>query len=238
MWLSPDCKHFSKAKGGKPVSKKIRGLAWTAVRWAKAVKRPRVIVLENVEEFETWGPVARDTASRARSRKGQTFARSSGDSSGSATSSSTELRACDYGAPTIRKRLFLIARCDGRPIVWPAPTHGKGRAFAWRTAAECIDWSHRVPVDLRARSRSRTNTLRRIARGIRRYVIDSPRPFIVNPSHLHGDPLDSPMRTIAAGGLHAAEVRAFLVATTETRRRAARPDSPVPPSRRVIDSGS
>ena len=137
MWLSPDCKHFSKAKGGKPVSKEIRGLAWVAVRWAATV-RPRVIILENVEEFKTWGPV--NDGIPVKSENGRTF-----NSFVNALKKHgydvdwRELRACDFGAPTIRKRLFLIARCDGLPIVWPAPTHGSGK-LPYRTAAEIIDW--------------------------------------------------------------------------------------------------
>lgn len=202
MWLSPDCKHFSKAKGGKPVSKKIRGLAWTAVRWAKAV-RPRVIVLENVEEFQTWGPVDRETNRPCPERKGQTFR--------SFVRRLTrlgyevqwrELRACDYGAPTIRKRLFLIARCDGQPIVWPVPTHGKNRAQPWRTAAECIDWSIPCPSIFERKKALADNTLRRIARGIDRYVLNNPRPFIVGLGGRQGQsperPIDKPYQTITA----------------------------------------
>ena len=142
-WFSPDCKHFSKAKGGKPRDKRIRGLAWVAVRWA-AMVRPRVIILENVEEFQTWGPLLAD-GTPCPARRGDTF-RSfvhQMQEQGYAVEW-RELRACDYGAPTTRKRLFLIARCDGKPIVWPAPTHGapgstgvKSRALKpWRTAAE------------------------------------------------------------------------------------------------------
>src|SRR4051812_28488570 len=139
MWLSPDCKHFSKAKGGKPVSPRVRGLAWVAVRWAKAVQ-PRIIVLENVEEFQTWGPVDRETGRPCPERRGVTFKRFVGRLRALGyVVEWRELRACDYGAPTIRKRLFLVARRDGQPIVWPTPTHGKGRAHPWRTAAECID---------------------------------------------------------------------------------------------------
>lgn len=186
MWLSPDCKHFSKAKGGKPVSKRVRGLAWVAVRWAAAV-RPRVIVLENVEEFQTWGPVLVDTGRPCPERKGKTFRafvaklRTLGYQV-----EWRELRACDYGAPTIRKRLFLVARCDGAPIVWPTPTHGKGRAKPWRTAAECIEWSVPCPSIFGRKKPLAENTLKRIARGLRRFVIESPRPFIVPLTH-HGE---------------------------------------------------
>jgi DNA (cytosine-5)-methyltransferase 1 len=196
MWLSPDCRHFSKAKGGKPVVKKIRGLAWFAVRWAKAV-RPRVIVLENVEEFQGWGPVLAN-GTPCPERKGQTFRafvrrlRRLGY-----LVEWRELRACDYGAPTIRKRLFLIARCDGEAIRWPAPTHGKGRALPWRTAAECIDWAIPCPSIFERKKPLAENTLRRIGRGIRRFVFECPKPFIV-PAYYNNRPtsLDEPLQTI------------------------------------------
>lgn len=190
MWLSPDCKHFSKAKGGKPVSKKVRGLAWVAVRWAKAV-RPRVIVLENVEEFQTWGPLGDDDRPCPR-RKGRTFRMFVGRLRALGYEvQHRELRACDFGAPTIRKRLFLIARCDGQPIVWPKATHGKGTPKPWRTAAECIDWSVPCPsifatsaeilaeLGVRAVRPLAIPTLKRIARGLRRYVIECAKPFLV-----------------------------------------------------------
>ena len=179
MWLSPDCKHFSKAKGGKPVSKRVRGLAWVAIRWASAV-RPRVIVLENVEEFKDWGPVLA-TGRPCPVRKGQTFRsfKRKLEHLGYEVDHG-EMRACDYGAPTIRRRLFLIARCDGQPIVWPTPTHGKGRPFPWRTAAECIDWSIPCPSIFSRPRPLADNTLKRIAAGLRRYVIESPRPYFVS----------------------------------------------------------
>jgi DNA (cytosine-5)-methyltransferase 1 len=203
MWLSPDCRHHSKAKGGKPVEKKIRGLAWTACRWAKAV-RPRVIVLENVEEFQQWGPLMKvDGGWRPDpARKGHTFNRFVARLRRLGYRVEwKELRACDYGTPTIRKRLFLIARCDGRPIVWPAPTHGKGREYAWRTAAECIEWSIPCPSIFERKKPLADNTLRRIARGITRYVIDSPKPFLVqyySAKRLGDDrvsPIDAPLGT-------------------------------------------
>ncbi|MHB0881635.1 DNA cytosine methyltransferase [Paenibacillus sp. SEL1] len=185
-WFSPDCKHFSKAKGGKPVAKEIRGLAWVAVRWAATVK-PRVIMLENVEEFTTWGPLTPD-GYPDKKQKGRTFRafvnalRRQGY-----RVEWKELRACDYGAPTIRKRLFLIARRDGRPIVWPEPTHGApdspevkaGKRQPWRTAAEIIDWDLPCPSIFERKKPLAENTQRRIARGIHRFVIDNPQPFIV-----------------------------------------------------------
>lgn len=205
MWLSPDCKHFSKAKGGKPVSKKIRGLAWVAVRWAREVK-PRVIVLENVEEFRDWGPLLED-GRPCPVRRGFTFRRfvRQLENCGYVVDDA-QLRACDFGAPTTRKRLFLVARCDGVPIAWPKPTHGPGRALPWRTAAECIEWSHPCPSIFERKRPLADNTLRRIARGLKRYVIDSPNPFIVPLTHqgdvrVHG--LDEPLPTIT--GAHRGE---------------------------------
>jgi len=184
-WFSPDCKHFSKAKGGKPVEKGIRGLAWIVVRWAKAV-RPALIVLENVEEFQTWGPLA-DDGRPDPARKGYTYRSWVRKLEGAGYRvEARELRACDYGAPTIRKRLFVIARCDGLPIVWPAPTHGPGRALPWRTAAECIDWSLPCPSIFGRKRPLAENTLRRIARGMWKHVLEAADPFIVPLTH-HGD---------------------------------------------------
>lgn len=208
-WFSPDCKHFSKAKGGTPVSKKIRGLAWVAIRYAATV-RPRVIMLENVEEFVTWGPITSDGRPCPRG-KGRTFA--------SFTNALRrlgyqvdwrELRACDYGAPTIRKRLFLIARCDGQPIVWPEPTHGDPasaevkakRLKPWRTAADIIDWSIPAPSIFDRKRPLAENTLRRIARGLQRYVIEAREPFLVKVNHgydyFRGQPLNEPLQTITS----------------------------------------
>jgi len=201
MWLSPDCKHFSKAKGGRPVEKKIRGLAWVAVKWAKAVS-PRVIVLENVEEFQHWGPLLED-GRPCSLRKGLTFRRFVRQLERCGYDVAVQaLVAADYGAPTTRKRLFLIARCDGNAIAWPAPTHGKHRAHAWRTAAECIEWSLPCPSIFERIRPLAENTLRRIARGIRKYVIEAAQPFIVPIAHYNGrdtvHPIDEPLRTIAA----------------------------------------
>lgn len=206
-WFSPDCKHFSKAKGGKPRDKKIRGLAWVAMRWA-AVVRPRVIMLENVEEFRTWGPVLAD-GSPCPKRKGDTFRSFVRQLEAMGYSvEHRELRACDYGAPTIRKRLFLIARCDGKAIVWPEPTHGAPGSAAvvaglrkpWRTAAECIDWSIPCPSIFERKKELAVATMRRIARGVRRYVINAADPYIVKVNHagdeFRGQPIGEPLQTI------------------------------------------
>lgn len=199
-WFSPDCKHFSKAKGGKPVEKKIRGLAWVVIRWAARVK-PRIIILENVEEFKTWGPLRSDGRPCKR-RTGQTFQQWVGHLEKLGYQVEWhELVAADYGAPTSRKRFFLIARCDGRPIVWPEPTHGPG-LLPYRTAAECIDWSIPCPSIFERKRPLAENTLKRIAKGVRRYVIESADPFIVPIHHYNGrvnvHGCDEPLRTITA----------------------------------------
>lgn len=219
LWASPDCKHFSKAKGGKPVDKKIRGLAWIVLRWAGTV-RPRVIMLENVEEFQTWGPVRRGRL--IKSKTGQTFQRFVGQLKNLGYAVEwQELVAADYGAPTTRKRFFLIARRDGRPIVWPEPTHAPadspevkaGKKLPWRSAAEIIDWSFPCPsiFDTREQIREkyglsaqrplRPNTMRRVARGVDKFVIKSANPFLVIVNHageFRGQGMGEPLQTITA----------------------------------------
>lgn len=239
-WFSPDCKHFSRAKGGKPADKNIRGLAWVAVKWAYLV-RPSVIMLENVPEIQTWGPLGADNRP-IKERSGETFhgfikalttgipadhpAFSEMCEALSITGESDmakrlidglgydieyrTLRSCDYGAPTTRTRFYMIARCDGRPIVWPQPTHGHknspevkaGKKKPYHTAAECIDWS--IPAQsIFERDRPLAdNTLRRIARGIQRFVIDNPEPFIVTVNHggdgFRGQSINEPLQTVTA----------------------------------------
>lgn len=208
-WFSPDCKHHSKAKGGKPRDQRIRGLAWVAVRWAFRVQ-PRVIILENVEEFRYWGPLHRsgpDAGKPIKARRGELFRRfvRALEDLGYVVEHQL-LLACDYGAPTKRRRLFLIARCDGRPIVWPAPTHGperSGRPHRHRTAAEVIDWSIPCPsIFDRARPHVKA-TRARVARGVSRFVLEAPRPFFVHLTHARErdirvhDSLD-PLPTITA----------------------------------------
>ena len=213
-WFSPDCKHFSKAKGGTPVNKEIRGLAWVAMRWAATVK-PRIIMLENVEEFLTWGPVV--DGKPCPERKGKIFnsfvkqLRAHGYSVQWKT-----LRACDFGAPTIRKRFFLVARCDGEAIQWPSPTHAdpktpgfkKSKLKPWKTAADIIDWSIPCPSIFERKKPLAENTLKRIARGIQRFVIDNPTPFIVRIGQqgFGGDgmqySLDKPLTTITTKAEH------------------------------------
>ncbi|EAS4316843.1 DNA cytosine methyltransferase [Salmonella enterica] len=243
-WFSPDCRHFSKAKGAKPVEKAIRGLAWVVLRWGLDVE-PRVMKLENVEEFKTWGPLLAGEMRPDPARAGETFEAFVGmlttgipanhpaleecceflnislDSEDAArlvkglgyVVEYRELRACDYGAPTIRKRFFMVMRRDGKPIVWPEPTHGdpksaavqSGRLAPWRTAAECIDWTIPAPSIFDRKKPLAENTLKRIARGIQRFVIDSASPFIVKCNHtstktsydcFRGQALGEPLQTI------------------------------------------
>lgn len=220
-WFSPDCRHFSKAKGSKPVSPQVRGLAWVVMRWVGTVK-PRVIMLENVEEFVTWGPVIKQetpdgiTHLPCPKRKGHTFRSFVNALKRHGYQVEwKELRACDYGAPTIRKRLFLVARCDGLPIVWPAPTHGPGLK-PYRTAADIIDWSLPCPSIFERKRPLADATCRRIAEGIRRFVVESADPFIVPIANFNGrdtvHDIRDPLRTITAWpkGGHFALVQAFL----------------------------
>ena len=239
-WFSPDCTHFSRAKGGKPVDKKIRGLAWVTVRWA-ALVRPKVIMLENVPEIRTWGPLGEDSKP-IKARAGETFdgfikALTTGiDKTHPAFAemcSALEiapdtdlankisaglgydleyrvLKSCDYGAPTTRTRFYLIARSDGRPIVWAEPTHApkdseavrQGLKLPYRTAAECIDWSIPAQSIFERKKPLAENTMRRIARGIQKFVIDNPEQFIVTVNHsgegFRGQSTDEPLGTITA----------------------------------------
>lgn len=206
-WFSPDCKHFSKAKGGKPREKSIRDLAWVVVLWAKRVK-PALILLENVEEFRTWGPLCPE-GKPIPERKGETFEHWCRELRKCGYKLQfRELRACDYGAPTIRKRFFMIARCDGEPIVWPEPTHGKpdspevlaGKRLPRRPAADIIDWSVPCPSIFERKKPLAEKTLRRIAHGIMKFVVNNPSPFIVPLTH-HGSAgrsygLDQPLPTV------------------------------------------
>lgn len=201
-WFSPDCKHFSKAKGGKPKDKNIRGLAWVALRWAGLV-RPRMIMLENVEEFKTWGPLNRNHRP-IKAKQGVTFKKFIGQLKDLGYQiEHRELVAADYGAPTMRKRFFLIARCDGKPIVWPEPTHGPADSEAVKAgllkpylgAYTQLDFSLPAPsifdtaeeikekYGIRAVRPLAPKTMERIARGIKKFVIDNAEPFIVQVNH-------------------------------------------------------
>lgn len=213
LWASPDCKHFSKAKGGKPVKREIRDLAWTVVLWAERVK-PRVIILENVEEFQTWGPLIETEKGvmPCPDRKGETFNEwIAALKKHGYKVDWKELRACDYGAPTTRKRLFLIARCDGQKIAWPAPTHGPGRLPYHTAASHVIDWSIPCPsifdtseeimakLGIRAIRPLAENTMARIAKGVKRYVLDAAHPFIIKfQTGAVGSDIDAPLPTVTA----------------------------------------
>jgi DNA (cytosine-5)-methyltransferase 1 len=257
-WFSPDCKHFSKAKGNRPVDKNIRGLAWVAVRWAAMVP-VRVFMLENVEEFLTWGPLVEVSPGKFKpcpERKGETF-----DAFVKVLSTGLEanhpawveikdalgndfpyqklekglgykiehrvLRACDYGAPTIRKRFFLVARNDGQPIEWPDATHGDARSglLPFATAANIIDWSIPVKSIFGRKKPLAEKTMERIAKGLKKFVFDTDDPFLVSEEnqtpfiteHANGSsqrnmPADEPLRTICAQvkGGHFALVTAFI----------------------------
>lgn len=239
-WFSPDCTHFSRAKGGKPVDKNIRGLAWVTIRWAYEV-RPKVIMLENVPEIQTWGPLD-ENGKPIKERSRETF---NGFIAILTTGLSKEhpafiemcvaleidinsrmadelskglhydldfriLRSCDYGAPTTRMRFYMIARCDGRKIVWPEPTHAPkdsnevrcGMLQPYRTAAECIDWNIPTRSIFERDKPLAENTLKRIARGIKKFVIDNPEPFIVTVNHggdnFRGQSIHNPLQTVTA----------------------------------------
>jgi DNA (cytosine-5)-methyltransferase 1 len=238
-WFSPDCKHFSKAKGGKPVDKNIRGLADVVIEWARLPEelKPRIIILENVEEFQTWGPLLPDGTPDPDLR-GITFQRWWKDLENAGyIVSKKELRACDYGAPTTRKRLFVGARSDGKAFEWPEPTHGPGR-LPYRTAADCIDFSIPCPSIFLTKKQAKkmgydckrplaANTLRRIARGIDRYVLKAAKPFIIPLTHT-GDSrvhdIDEPMRTIT--GAHRGEyavVAPTMIQTSYGERKGQEP---------------
>lgn len=201
-WFSPDCKHFSKAKGGKPKDKNIRGLAWVALRWAGLV-RPKVIMLENVEEFKTWGPLNR-RHHPIKSKQGKTFEKFVQQLTDLGYKVEfRELIAADYGAPTMRKRFFMIARCDGKTIVWPEPTHApadseevkKGLLKPYVGAYTQLDFSLPCPsifdtseeikekYGIRAVRPLAQKTMYRIARGFKKFILDNPEPFIIQCNH-------------------------------------------------------
>lgn len=242
-WFSPDCKHFSKAKGGKPVERNIRDLAWIIPGWVERIQDSGgsvdVVILENVEEFRDWGPLVEterglmpcpDRRGKTFERWCQTLRKLGGKIEW------RELRACDYGAPTIRKRLFVIVRFDGKKIVWPEPTHGKpsdpdviaGSKLPWRTAAEIIDWSLPCPsifdsaeqifdkFGLRAIRPLANATMSRVARGVHRYVLDAADPFLVSVAHGYSGgrreyPIDDPFGVVTAGGISHALVTPSVI---------------------------
>ncbi len=238
-WFSPDCKHFSRAKGNKPVEHKIRGLSWVIIKWAMSSVAPRCIFMENVEEIQTWGPLITDADGKSRpdpEHAGETFKSFVGMLSdgvepdcpalaeaceflqierGSADEQRLinglgykvefkVLKACDYGAPTIRKRFYLVARNDGKPIVFPEATHGKGKGLKpYRTAAECIDWSIPCPSIFERKKPLVKNTLRRVARGLDKFVIKNPKPYILEMNFDNPfQDVDRPMSTQTSANHH------------------------------------
>ncbi|MEQ6971120.1 DNA cytosine methyltransferase [Pectobacterium polaris] len=266
-WFSPDCRHFSKAKGGTPVKKEIRGLAWVVLRWALAT-RPRVLMMENVEEFRSWGPLIEKAGSYYPdpAKKGETFKAFIGMlSTGIPANHPALAECCEFlnidingpdakklvnglgynvdhrerkaymsGAPTIRKRLYVVARCDGRPVEWPAAEYGDPRSkeFAegnlkpWRTAADCIDWSLPTRSILGRKKPLADNTLKRIVRGLDRFVINNPEPYIVRigQTGFGGDrlsyPTDQPITTVTSKAEHLL-VEPFAVKCNHTSNRSA-----------------
>ena len=241
-WFSPDCKHFSKAKGKALLDRNIRGLAWIVLRWAAKV-RPRVIMLENVEEFQTWGPVRKGKP--VKKKAGQTFQQWMRQLTDLGyVIEHRELVAADYGAPTTRKRFCLVARCDGRPIEWPERTHAPGdseevkagKLKPWRSAAEIIDWS--VPgysifaskqeiwdtYGVKAVRPLANNTMRRIIRGVDKFTIRSGAPFIVECNHGgdgHTRSVDDPVNTVTrkyTGGVAAANLIQYHTEQSEKVR--------------------
>jgi DNA (cytosine-5)-methyltransferase 1 len=272
LWASPDCTHHSKAKGGKPVKKHRRDLAWIVTRWARA-KRPRVIMLENVEEFQKWGPLVRKLGPDGnpildvhgspllvpcKRREGQEFGRwiESFRRLGYRVEW-RERRAYHDGVPTTRKRLFVIMRRDGRPIVWPAPTHDRPKSPAvlrqglapWRTAAECIDWSLPCPSIFLTREEGRAigvkrpladATMARIAKGVFRYVINAAEPFIVPITHgrdaSRGQPVSDPLCTITTA--HRGE-QALITPFVSKFNHGDKPDYCVTePARTIVATGA
>jgi len=265
-WFSPDCKHFSKAKGKKPVNKSIRALAWIMLKWAIKV-RPKVMMLENVEEFKTWGPLIKNENDEwipDPKRKGETFqafnqALTSGlpidhpayeeiceyleiDMNSKEVSMIVkglgyqldyrELRACDYGAPTTRKRFFMVARCDNKKIKWPKATHGdpdsleviNGMLEPWRSAASIIDWSIPCPSIFERKKPLAANTLRRIARGYQRFVLENANPYIVRIGQTgYGKdkmsyPLEKPLTTITTKQEHLLVTPYLIINNSETNK--------------------
>ena len=237
-WFSPDCKHFSKAKGGKPKDKFIRGLAWVACRWAGLV-RPRVIMLENVEEFKTWGPLNRGHHP-IKSKQGKTFERFVQQLTDLGYEVQfKELVAADYGAPTMRKRFFMIARCDGKSIIWPEPTHGPADSEAVKAgllkpyvgAYTQLDFSLPCPsifdtseeikekYGIRAVRPLAPKTMERIARGIKKFVVDNADPFLIEIGYGESKGQKNPRAYSIEKPLHTivAKDKNFLVAPILTQ---------------------
>lgn len=229
--MSPDCTHHSQAAGGQPRKREIRNLSWIGLKWA-GKKRPRVISLENVKQILQWGPLmAKRDKNTGRvmkldgtvaavgervpvqqqflvpdpKRRGITWRRFVHLLEGMGYQVEWRvIKACDFGAPTSRERLFMIARCDGQPIVWPEPTHAKHPTKGqqkWRTAADCIDWSVPSKSIFGRKKELAAATLRRVAKGMKKFVLDNPQPFIVPIANWSGELAQSanePLRTVTS----------------------------------------
>jgi DNA (cytosine-5)-methyltransferase 1 len=233
-WFSPDCTHYSRAKGGKPVSNKIRCLPWIVLKWAVKV-RPRIIMVENVAEIMGWGRLDSDGRPIA-AEKGRTFQAwiNAFRKIGYAVEYKT-LVACDFGTPTSRERLFVVMRCDGEPITWPTPTHAEPKSLPVRSghlkphvpAATIIDWSLPMLSIFERKKPLADNTLRRIAHGIRKFVIETPEPFIVTCNHsgdgFRGQSLDEPFKTITAARDAHGLLSPVLIQTGWGERKGQRP---------------
>lgn len=233
LWCSPDCTFFSKARGGKPFrdrkkARRRRGLPWLMVRWAKAVQ-PRVMFMENVEEIEHWAPLTPDGRIDPK-KKGATWRRFLAQLRNLGYDVAYGLmRASEWGAPTKRRRLFLVARNDGLPIVWPEPTHGPGRAHPFDVTANHIDWTIPCPSIFGRKRPLAENTMRRIARGIQRFVIDAKEPFIVN--NMTGNvpqPVSEPLSTVLTGGHKLLAVPYLAPLTHQGDARVHAPNEPMP----------
>ncbi|MDF2804457.1 MAG: methyltransferase [Anaerocolumna sp.] len=236
-WFSPDCKHFSKAKGGKPCNKKIRGLAWIVLKWAALVK-PRVIMLENVEEFQTWGPLNR-RKHPIKSKKGETYWKWRNQLEALGYKIDTkELIAADYGAPTKRKRFFMIARCDGEEIKWPKHTHGNrnseevqmGLLKPYVPAADIIDWSIPCKSIFGRKKPLVEKTMRRISLGIQKFVLENPEPFIMQIGQTgftkeRNKSIHEPLTTIVSKAEHCLVTPYLIQYHSETTKKGVRGQS-------------
>ncbi|MDR8389120.1 DNA cytosine methyltransferase [Pseudomonas sp. JL2] len=262
--MSPDCTHHSQAAGGQPRKREIRNLSWIGLKWA-GMKRPRVISLENVKQILQWGPlIAKRDKATGRvvklggdvaasgevvpvgqqflvpdpKRRGQTWAVFVAELKrlGYAVEWRV-IKACDFGAPTSRERLFMIARCDGQPIIWPEPTHAKNPVKGqqkWKTAADCIDFSDLGKSIFGRKKDLAPATLRRVAKGMKKFVIDNPAPFIVPIANWSGELAQSsavPLRTITSwprGGSFAMASPVIAPATHQGSVRVNDPMAPLP----------
>ena len=262
--MSPDCTHHSQAAGGQPRKREIRNLSWIGLKWA-GMKRPRVISLENVKQILQWGrliakrdkatgrvvklggdvaapgevvPVGQQFLVPDPTQRGRTWRRFVALLEGMGYVVEWKvIKACDFGAPTSRERLFMIARCDGQPIVWPEATHAKNPTKGqqkWKTAADCIDFTDLGKSIFGRKKDLAPATLRRVAKGMRKFVIDSPAPFIVPIANWSGETVqsaDDPLRTVTSypkGGAFSVVSPVIAPATHQGSDRINDPLEPLP----------